>query len=812
MFLIQKYLYLVLVLQTEFGSSQFSCLTWDITGDKLKLICRVINLTEPVYILDNYGNIRANCSFEELQHTCLSSNKDDEITANVTTKEIIFMVYRSHIWNQSEIWNCLQGTHMVKTEVSILKGIIDGTNVYLSGEKTSSRQGTMLKMKCFSCRTPRGNYAEFLVNFQSEDSVTYNSATNTCTHHKGNCTQYDCSCSTTGNLFTWSYFTDKFNGGMHISCAMSYIDSNNNARFSKLATVYFDGEYFMNNGTTTIIKRPPDKDHDKEQEVLIHHKDSTEVNITTTETPVIMNTSTDIKRGIFISGIAIGAALMCVVFISCMGVYCLRRKIKNQGYLQLRKINRGKVILHTEPDVEPRESTEFIDQHNTNNTEDEELQRELDTLPGASMELPDIHHHNTNNKEHEELHRELDTLPVGTMELIDIHQHNTTNTETDELQRELDTLPGASMNLTDIHQHNTNNKEHEELHRELDTLPVGTMELIDIHQYNKNKTETEELQRELDTLSLASKELIDRDASQKNELTNATDSERIRIHDEDRFAQAQVSIDENVKRDPIFVMDIDLESISVRDILKMDEKIVITVTGADNNKLLVIDITTKERVFYKLQYSKPWKITECCAVGMDIVALSHPDDNIIQMINIKTGERLRSFKVNGTCIGLTQCEENLCVVSKVSEWVNYATLQMITIHGKLIWSKSLSTDSIDYMAVYKDKLLYTYIDTLYCCDFNGKVISQFKREGMIVSDVTTDAYGNIYVSTMRPCNVAILSGDCKNYKCLFTPADELDTCRLVRIFYDKRNNCLLVYKRLSNQSSVSLYDLRPIKS
>ncbi|VDI54733.1 Hypothetical predicted protein, partial [Mytilus galloprovincialis] len=99
----------------------------------------------------------------------------------------------------NEEWTCSQSGTLWKTVVSTSGGTSEDTNIRLSGILSLSLHSVTLR--CFSCREPYGNNADFMKDDKSEDSVYYNSITNKCTHIMGECQPETCSCSQSGNEF-----------------------------------------------------------------------------------------------------------------------------------------------------------------------------------------------------------------------------------------------------------------------------------------------------------------------------------------------------------------------------------------------------------------------------------------------------------------------------------------------------------------------------------------------------------------------------------------------------------------------------------
>lgn len=109
----------------------------------------------------------------------------------------------------------------------------------IAGELIIEKGKPKVKIKCFSCREPDGNNVEFLENNRSVDSLTFRHDTKTCMHQRGECHPIDCSCSRTEFILTFHYDTQK--KGSNYSCDMLFTDSFSHEKYSKVATVVFNG-------------------------------------------------------------------------------------------------------------------------------------------------------------------------------------------------------------------------------------------------------------------------------------------------------------------------------------------------------------------------------------------------------------------------------------------------------------------------------------------------------------------------------------------------------------------------------------------
>lgn len=237
-----------------------------------------------------------------------------------------------------------------------------------------------------------------------------------------------------------------------------------------------------------------------------------------------------------------------------------------------------------------------------------------------------------------------------------------------------------------------------------------------------------------------------------------------------------------------------LPEMTVLDILKMGERLVITCCSKGENKLFVINTSDRNCLCHTLRHSNPWKITEVDFLGANMVALSYPISNTIEMINISTGAVENTITVSGRCYALSQRGENLCLI--VDRNIQIVKLK----DGSVIDEHRLPSDGVDYICPYKDGILYTCINVLYYCDYKGIIYWKFENEHiMFLSDVATDSRGYIYVTTAKPYEIILVSSEGKDHQRLLHGDAQM------KIHFDMPNNCLLVFEISKNV--VSLYDI-----
>ncbi|XP_052065143.1 uncharacterized protein LOC127704944 isoform X2 [Mytilus californianus] len=698
------------------------CLTWVIDNNHLKLICRIQNSESAVSFKDGLGQEQAKCVFKDDALRCVPVNKIGNIMFHSRTKEISLTLPAIHKDLIDGQWTCSQGEHEFKTNVTLEKGIISATDIILSANVDKSD----IKLTCFSCREPLENHVEFMADFRTIDEVFYSQAHNQCMHSGVLCQPGLCSCSASGNEFSMIWHNINNRSGIHFSCEMNYSDRKLSSKFSKMATIFFNGKDFYTNKTKTTIKKLA-RNNSAVEEIQIDnvtgthtkegHDSHTNFNVTIQHEEDHISDS--IGRWIGIS-IAIGISLAIVV--ACL--ICFGRSEMSKIKMALFKKGCGETFTQS---TSLKETTPYKESCRT------------------------------------ELSKNIPKGKIITKVALD-------NERSIEETFPLICQSESHSRIEDEYKHTCN------IEQKTNSNACEQTEENEQKTYSNKCAQTEE--------------------SEKKTYSNKCN--QTEFEESDRQAQTPVTSMTGPYILNSFPRTFDLNDLlpemAVLDILKMGERLVITGCSKGENKLFVINTSDSSYLCHTLRHSNPWKITEVDVLGADMVALSYPKSHTIEIINISTGEVENVIHVSGRCYALSQSGENLCLIVERS-------IQIVNLHdGSVIDSHCLPSDGVDYICPYKDGILFTYINALYYCDYKGAIHWEFKNEHiMFLSDVATDSRGYIYVTTAKPYDIILISSDGKEHQ-TFLQGDAL-----MKIHFDMRNNCLLVFKRLNNV--VSLFDI-----
>ncbi|CAG2256675.1 unnamed protein product [Mytilus edulis] len=225
-----------------------------------------------------------------------------------------------------------------------------------------------------------------------------------------------------------------------------------------------------------------------------------------------------------------------------------------------------------------------------------------------------------------------------------------------------------------------------------------------------------------------------------------------------------------------------------------------------NNQLIICNSDGTDIHDIPLSYA-PWYITE---IDNNTVAVSCVDDNTIQIINISTRSVTSSINTSSYCYGISYKDNNLYVV------IDTSIIHVMDLTGKVrrTCTIPLPSDGINDITVDRDRLVcIDYITlSIYCCSLDGKLMWKFEIDETqdLIRGVTTDNEGNVYVTDKKTHTVIVVSDDGKHHRELLTKSDGLDTPR--GIYYDKRENVLLVCNKTFIASSLSCLTLDEIVS
>ncbi|CAC5393335.1 unnamed protein product [Mytilus coruscus] len=241
------------------------------------------------------------------------------------------------------------------------------------------------------------------------------------------------------------------------------------------------------------------------------------------------------------------------------------------------------------------------------------------------------------------------------------------------------------------------------------------------------------------------------------------------------YFQFDVNLRQKFQLQPIKYSDI-------RDVIITNDQLVFA--DYARNSLLIYDINGSYNREIKLS-SNPLSIS---VINENDVAVSYYRGRRIEIISINTGKVKTKIGTSGNTGGISY--QNGLIYAVVDD----QNIDVMNMTGKLIRSFEGPLKSMERcLSTNTDSLFFTdsFNAILYCCNLNGSYRWKFTYDKMpILTEVTTDRDGNVYLACYDSNNVIVVSSDGKYRKELLTVKDGLRSP--TGIYYDNSNDCLLV--------------------
>ncbi|VDI82729.1 Hypothetical predicted protein [Mytilus galloprovincialis] len=205
----------------------------------------------------------------------------------------------------------------------------------------------------------------------------------------------------------------------------------------------------------------------------------------------------------------------------------------------------------------------------------------------------------------------------------------------------------------------------------------------------------------------------------------------------------------------------------------------------DSNNL-VIYTSEGEFVRYQPLFGN---VKYMAVVDLERLAFSYENSKVVGIFNIQTQQIEKTIAFMENCYGLSYDGRYLYAVGKTR-------ILCVELAGDLacISAIPVNTNDVAFLSVHRDKLYYADYEkqTVYCSDKRGEEIWSFNNEIMMKYPIgiTTDQYGNTYVTCADSNKVLVISDDGKRFRELLNELAGLKDPRA--IFYDEIENRLLV--------------------
>ncbi|XP_071177543.1 uncharacterized protein [Mytilus edulis] len=172
----------------------------------------------------------------------------------------------------------------------------------------------------------------------------------------------------------------------------------------------------------------------------------------------------------------------------------------------------------------------------------------------------------------------------------------------------------------------------------------------------------------------------------------------------------------------------------------------------------IFDIYTTDGIFVRYQ-SQADNVKYMTVIDSERVAFSRETSRDVSIFNMHTLQTEKKITFNETCYGVSD-DSSTHILYTVGRTVIFC---VDLLDDRLrISTVELNVDTVFHLSVKEDKLYYadTTSNTVNCFYINGEEIWSFKNELMkSPNGITTDRYGNAYVTCTKSNNLLVISAD-----------------------------------------------------
>lgn len=193
----------------------------------------------------------------------------------------------------------------------------------------------------------------------------------------------------------------------------------------------------------------------------------------------------------------------------------------------------------------------------------------------------------------------------------------------------------------------------------------------------------------------------------------------------------------------------------------------------------------------------PWDVTE---VGKNEIAVSFPDSNLIEVVDIKTGSVIHKYKISGQCSGVE------FVDGKITVSVAGDGIQVLDMKGHKLKTLPVEVTRETFLTGFAEKLYYTdyTTHTVHCTTFDHEQVYKFNHDELnFPQAISVDSDGHVFVTGFISNTLLCISPDGQHRQVLLRQADGLNSPTAV--FFDRKRKLLLVCT--NSASTVGIYEI-----
>ncbi|XP_052059493.1 uncharacterized protein LOC127700067 [Mytilus californianus] len=183
----------------------------------------------------------------------------------------------------------------------------------------------------------------------------------------------------------------------------------------------------------------------------------------------------------------------------------------------------------------------------------------------------------------------------------------------------------------------------------------------------------------------------------------------------------------------------------------------------------------------------------------------YPKSQYINFIDIETRQVTNKLNVGSSNTGMVLKNEGTLIYCTRTSGLR--TVDLSNESKGSIGSGLLGQSLFSYVTVFNNNIIYTNdnLDTVTCCDFQGKIQWEFRERGVLRNPdgISVDKDGNVYVVGTGSNNVVVVSNDGKRHREILSSTEGLEKPQALH-YYQSTNSLLVA----NQQARAFLFDVK----